>query len=177
MKENLSSHSNKLSTTATFWWTEEATNHCLDIKLHFWVCLRLVCEEKKKVVMIQERTLLCVWSVWSVQHWILYITPREKMGKKDLLLNTNPSQDLNIALCVQFFFSSWREIDHTPELILNHSTPDALSWGLCPLLSKHGRHTKEEGRVWAKGWSKVHYRLCALLYCQLEQIHTHITMH
>lgn len=55
------------------------------------------------------------------------LRPEKKWEKKDLLLNTNPSQDLNIALCVQFFCSSWREIDHTPELILNHSTPDALS--------------------------------------------------
>lgn len=47
--------------------------------------------------------------------------------KNHLSFNSNPSQELNINLRVQFFCSSWREIDHTPELILNHSTPDALS--------------------------------------------------
>lgn len=80
------------------------------------------------MMLIQERTILClrvvclVGSAANVVH-----CARRKTGKKDILLNTNPSQDLNIALCVQFFCSSWREIDHTPELILNHSTPDALS--------------------------------------------------
>lgn len=60
---------------------------------------------------------------------MLDITPRvrTKQYKKDLLFNTNLNQDLNITLCVQFFHSSCREIDHTPELIVNHSTPDALS--------------------------------------------------
>lgn len=56
------------------------------------------------------------------------------------MFNTNPNQDLNITHCVQFFYSSWGEFDHTPGLILNHSTPDALSCGLCLLLSKQGQH-------------------------------------
>lgn len=77
--------------------------------------------------MRQEKTPLCVRSTWSKQ-------------KNHLSFNSNPSQELNINLRVQFFCSSWREIDHTPELILNHSTPDALNWGLCPLLSKQGQH-------------------------------------
>lgn len=71
------------------------------------------------------------------------------------------SQGLHIGLCAQFFCSSCREIDHTPELILNHSTPDAFSRGLCPLPGKHGQH-KDSG-----------CRLRAKMYCQHQQIHKH----
>lgn len=104
-----------------------------------------------------------MWRVWSVQRWILNTAPRVK-EKKDLLFNSTRSQGLSITHCAQFFQSCWREIDHMPELILNHSIPHALSWGLCPLLSRHG--TKEDGRV----WGKEHHRAnCVSLDYQREQ--------
>lgn len=70
----------------------------------------------------------------------IYSTSKETTKIKYLLFNTDPNRDLNITHCVQFFYSSWGEFDHTPGLILNHGTPDALSCGLCPLLSKQGQH-------------------------------------
>lgn len=98
--------------------------------------------------------------------------------KKDLLLNTNPG--LNTALWAQLFCSSWREIDHTPELILNHSTPDALSPDLCPLLSKQGAGY---GRVKKHKQNALQSGLCALFLstwtntCMNKHIHTYSDHH
>lgn len=76
-------------------------------------------------MMTQEWTFLSLRVVRLVGSAVnIVYCVHSKTENKDLLLNTNSSQGLNTTLCVEFFCSSWREIDHTPELLLNHSTQE-----------------------------------------------------